>query len=231
MQPALVGSDKPCIRCAWSFDPIVFSSPSRFALLRPSPSRRRNARMAAGAPPGWTLPGRFSQHVAENIMRNPSQPIQLWPPSALKSLWLCVEVQFPFIPLISGGRFDTRGACPSWQVTLLGKYLPRYDIDMTKCIYCGFCQEACPVDAIVEGPNFEYSTYSHEVKRRSLHPRAGTGLARLDFPCSFGPGKPSALWSLKGCRCLNLGIMGLHMFLCACGGEIRSCSIFCPLQE
>jgi len=38
----------------------------------------------------------------------------------------------------------------------------RYDIDMSKCIFCGICQEACPVDAIVESSNFEYATETHD---------------------------------------------------------------------
>ena len=41
----------------------------------------------------------------------------------------------------------------------------RYDIDLTKCIFCGFCEEACPVDAIVETHHFEY----HGEKRGDLY--------------------------------------------------------------
>ena len=32
----------------------------------------------------------------------------------------------------------------------------KYEIDLFKCIYCGFCEEAFPVDAIVETSIFEY---------------------------------------------------------------------------
>ena len=40
-----------------------------------------------------------------------------------------------------------------------------YDIDLTKCIFCGFCEESCPVDAIVESRVFEY----HGEKRGDLY--------------------------------------------------------------
>ena len=40
----------------------------------------------------------------------------------------------------------------------------RYDIDLAKCIFCGFCEESCPVDSIVETRHFEY----HGEKRGDL---------------------------------------------------------------
>jgi len=53
--------------------------------------------------------------------------------------------------------------CPALAITIDSEVgldgvrrTTRYDIDLFKCIYCGFCEEACPVDAIVETRIHEY---------------------------------------------------------------------------
>ena len=54
--------------------------------------------------------------------------------------------------------------CPALAITIEAeeredgtRRTTRYDIDLFKCIYCGFCEESCPVDSIVETRNFEYT--------------------------------------------------------------------------
>jgi NADH-quinone oxidoreductase subunit I len=34
------------------------------------------------------------------------------------------------------------------------KYPVRFEIDILRCVFCGFCEEACPVDAIRLGPEY-----------------------------------------------------------------------------
>src|SRR5213075_2166498 len=40
------------------------------------------------------------------------------------------------------------------------RYAKVYNIDYNRCIFCGFCVEACPKDAITHGYNFELATYN-----------------------------------------------------------------------
>src|SRR5450830_1396282 len=62
--------------------------------------------------------------------------------------------------------------CPAMAITIESEQrdygsrrTTRYDIDLTKCIFCGFCEESCPVDSIVETHILEY----HGEKRGDLY--------------------------------------------------------------
>jgi len=37
------------------------------------------------------------------------------------------------------------------------RYASTYEINMLRCIFCGFCEDACPTEAIVLGDNYEIS--------------------------------------------------------------------------
>ncbi len=37
-----------------------------------------------------------------------------------------------------------------------------YDIEALRCVYCGFCEEVCPVNALVLTEVFEYAAYDRE---------------------------------------------------------------------
>ena len=39
------------------------------------------------------------------------------------------------------------------------RYAKVYNIDYNRCIFCGYCVEACPCDAITHGHDFEVSAY------------------------------------------------------------------------
>ena len=47
------------------------------------------------------------------------------------------------------------------QVRISGgeRYAEVYNIDYNRCIFCGYCVEACPTDAITHGHGFELAAY------------------------------------------------------------------------
>ena len=93
-----------------------------------------------------------------------------------------VTIQFPeektplsprFRGLHALRRYENGEAvCPAMAITIESEVrddgsrrTTRYDIDLTKCIFCGFCEESCPVDSIVETHVLEY----HGEKRGDLY--------------------------------------------------------------
>ena len=42
------------------------------------------------------------------------------------------------------------------------KYAAKYEIEILRCIFCGYCVEACPVDALKMTESFELAGYSRD---------------------------------------------------------------------
>ena len=65
-------------------------------------------------------------------------------------------------------------ACPSRVIRVVSaevpgeptkRYSKEYYMDMTRCLFCGMCVEACPVDALGMTREFEWAVYD----KRQLH--------------------------------------------------------------
>lgn len=72
------------------------------------------------------------------------------------------------------------------------RYAAVYNIDYSRCIFCGYCVEACPTDAITHGHGFELASFNTSTliyrKEQLLAPlpEGATGKVKLDHPVAVG---------------------------------------------
>lgn len=64
------------------------------------------------------------------------------------------------------------------------KYPISYEIDVLRCVYCGFCEEACPVDAVRMGPEWQTaalngSKFTHDIQQLAYRPQLKGGVVSV----------------------------------------------------
>ncbi|PWT86941.1 MAG: NADH-quinone oxidoreductase subunit I [Blastocatellia bacterium] len=161
-------------------------------------------------------------HLLRNLFLHAAHRIGL-----LKHLRAAVTFQYPEEPRPLAARFRSRHrltvrddgtprcvgcmlcetVCPAHCITIVAgehpdpnveKYPVRFDIDLGVCVYCGYCVEVCPEDAIrMDTGIMDVAAYSRDAMKLDIHELMNPSLRKpvnectLNFPhkCRLADGQ------------------------------------------
>lgn len=91
--------------------------------------------------------------------------------------------------------------CPDYAIQVErvddpgGRRVTRYELDLTKCCFCGLCAEQCPTDALCHTGQYELSFYHRDLavfdREEMLRPGTGTRATGQDGIHHFDPEEAS----------------------------------------
>lgn len=183
-----------------------------------------------------------SAHFFRNLILHLAHRLGL-----LKHLPASVTFQYPEEPRPLASRFRSRHrltvreegtprcvacmlcetVCPARCITITAgehpdpnveKYAVRFDIDLGVCVYCGFCVEVCPEDAIrMDTGILDVAAYSRDEMKLDIHElmnpalRKPVGCCSLEFPhcCQLAGGEIKGGWNQPGRAMPAVGSHGI----------------------